>query len=215
MTYGGKLLAWTTFVLLFAALSYAVNFTSSPPKDVLYTWGAVLSGIVQYAFVLGLMVLIARPQTKLLFALRRPTSWRLAAGLAAGVLFGVFVLAAVLEPFLNPGREQNLLPDRWEPTHAAAFAANFVVVAVVAPIVEELTFRGLGYSLLVQLGRWWAIVLVGLAFGVAHGLVQGLPLLFAIGSGLAYIRSRTTSVYPCMLVHGIFNGLVLAAAVTT
>ena len=131
------------------------------------------------------------------------------------MLFGIFLLAAILEPFLNPGHEQGLLPDRWEPGHAAAFAANCCVVAGIAPVVEELTFRGLGYSLLVPFGRWPAIVLVGLTFGLAHGLVDGLPLLAAIGAGLAYIRSRTQSVYPGMLVHAAFNGLVLAAAVTT
>jgi membrane protease YdiL (CAAX protease family) len=211
----GKLAAWAAFVLVFAAISYTINFTTSTPNDVLYTWGAVVSGIVQYALILGLMVVISRPWTRPLFALRRPRSWRLAASLSLGVLVGVFVVAGALEPFLNPGHEQGLLPDRWEPAHAAAFAANFCVVAGVAPVVEELAFRGLGYSLLAPLGRWPAIVLVGIGFGVAHGLVQGLPLLVAIGAGLAYVRSRTDSVYPGMVVHAAFNGIVLAAAITT
>jgi membrane protease YdiL (CAAX protease family) len=107
-----------------------------------------------------------------------------------------------------------LLPDRWEPDRAAAFAANCVVVVVVAPIVEELLFRGLGYSLLAPLGEGLAVVLVGLAFGLAHGLVEALPLLVAFGSALAYMRQRTDSVVPGMLVHGLFNGIALAAAVS-
>jgi membrane protease YdiL (CAAX protease family) len=56
-------------------------------------------------------------------------------------------------------------------------------------------------------------VLTGLAFGVAHGLVEALPLLVAFGIGLAYLRCRVDSVYPGMVVHGLFNGAALVVAV--
>jgi membrane protease YdiL (CAAX protease family) len=105
------------------------------------------------------------------------------------------------------------VPKTWHPAHAAPFVANFIVVAIVAPVVEELTFRGLGYRLLEPFGRWVAILGVGLAFGLAHGLVEALPILAAFGAGLAYVRMRTGSVYPGMLVHATFNGLVLIVAV--
>ncbi len=38
-------------------------------------------------------------------------------------------------------------------------------------------------------------------------------LLF--GAGLAFIRERTGSVYPPMVVHGLFNAVALILAVTT
>ncbi len=84
-----------------------------------------------------------------------------------------------------------------------------------APIVEELTFRGAGYTLLERYGRPLAIVAVGLLFGLAHGLVDALPLLAAFGMGLAYLRARTASVYPGMLLHALFNGVTLIVAVAT
>jgi membrane protease YdiL (CAAX protease family) len=64
-------------------------------------------------------------------------------------------------------------------------------------------------------GEWLAIVLVGVLFGVAHGLVQALPLLVALGCGLAYLRSRVDSVYPGMIVHGFFNAAALTVALVT
>ena len=88
------------------------------------------------------------------------------------------------------------------------------MICFVAPFVEEVTFRGLGYSLLVRYGRWAAIVLVGIAFALAHGLVQAFPFLVALGSGLAYLRSRVDSVYPVMVVHGAFNAVALTVAVS-
>jgi hypothetical protein len=107
------------------------------------------------------------------------------------------------------------VPKNWEPNHAGAFVANFIVIGMLAPIVEELTFRGLGYRLLEPFGRWTAIILVGLAFGLAHGLVDALPILAFFGAGLAYLRSRTGSVYPSILVHATFNSIVLIVAVAT
>ena len=57
-------------------------------------------------------------------------------------------------------------------------------------------------------------MLTGILFGLAHGLVQALPLLVAFGIGLAYLRSRVDSVYPGMVVHGLFNAASLVLAVT-
>ena len=113
----------------------------------------------------------------------------------------------------SPGKEQGLTPTHWEPAHAGAFAANLVLFAVVAPIVEELTFRGLGQSLLRFLGRMPSIALTGIAFGLAHGLLEALIVLVPFGIALAWLRDRTRSIYPGMVVHGLFNGIALAAAV--
>ena len=126
----------------------------------------------------------------------------------AGTLFQFAVT-----PLLEPGREQGVTPDTWQPEHAAAYIANGIVIVMVAPIVEELTFRGLGYSVLARYGRWVAIIGTGLAFALAHGLVDAFPLLAAFGFGLAYLRSRVDSVYPGMIVHGLFNAVALTVAV--
>jgi membrane protease YdiL (CAAX protease family) len=166
--------------------------------------------------VIGLIVygIAGLGRRRELLALRRPTSWRRALGIALGIAALMLVLSYALGPVLNPGREQGVTPDTWEPAHAAAYVANGVVICFVAPFVEELTFRGLGYSLLVRYGRWTAIVLVGVAFGLAHGLVEAFPFLVALGSALAYLRSRVDSVYPGMVVHGAFNAVALAVAVS-
>jgi membrane protease YdiL (CAAX protease family) len=209
------LAAWTTFVVAFASLSYALRFgEGKPPKDLLYRWSTAESSLIQYA-VIGLIVyaIAGLGDRRELFALRRPTSWKTAILIAIGIGIGMTVLSAVLGPLLNPGREQGVTPDVWRPSHAAEYVANGVVICIVAPFVEELTFRGLGYSLLVRYGRWTAIILVGAAFALAHGLVEAFPFLFALGAALTYLRSRVNSVVPGMFVHGAFNAVALAVAV--
>jgi membrane protease YdiL (CAAX protease family) len=211
---GGRLAGWTAFVLAFAALSYGSRASGGePPPDVLYQWSSVADGLVQFAIIGLVLYAIGRGRPDL-FALRRPRSWKLAAGIALGIAGMMIVLGLTLAPLLHPGQEQGLTPTGWRPSRAAAYVANGIVIAVVAPIVEELAFRGLGYSLLRRFGRWTAIALVGIAFGVAHGLVEALPFLVAFGAGLAYLRDRTDSVFPGMVVHGLFNGIQLVVAVT-
>jgi membrane protease YdiL (CAAX protease family) len=207
---------WSGFVLAFTTLSYALRFTSGkPPKDLLYKWSTVVGNLVQFAIIAAIVYGIAGAagERRRVLALRRPTSWRTAVKIGLGVGLGMYVLTILLGPVLHPDREQGVTPDTWEPKHIAAYIANGIVIAVIAPIVEELTFRGLGYSLLARYGRWVAIIGTGIAFGLAHGLVQAFPFLAAFGIGLAYLRSRVDSVYPGMIVHGLFNAIALAVAV--
>jgi membrane protease YdiL (CAAX protease family) len=149
------------------------------------------------------------------FALRRPPSWPQAIALAALVFALVNTLGYGLEPLLHAGREQGLTPHGWSGGRAGQFTANLIAFGAVGPIVEEMLFRGLGYSLIVPWGVWTAIVSTGIAFGLWHGIPQALPALAAFGLGLAWLRSRTDSLYPGILLHMLFNVLALVVAVTT
>src|SRR5262245_14076653 len=212
----GRLIAWLVFVGAFIAIAYSSRAAGGEPdEDVLYKYGTAVAGLVQYAIVLLIVLWITRgPQQRDLLALRAPRSWGAAMGWSLLVLFAIYVVSAVAEPFLDPGEEQGLTPDSWEPAHARAYAVNFVVIAGVAPIVEELMFRGAGYSLLARFGRIVAIVVTGVSFGLIHGLVEGLLILAAFGIGLAWLRAKTASVYPCIAVHSLFNAIALVVAVT-
>jgi membrane protease YdiL (CAAX protease family) len=213
----GRLIAWCTIVAGYSALQYAGRATSGrPPKDALYQYGTAVGGLVQYAILLGIVLWITRgPHQRDLLALYRPRSWPRAVAYSILVVIGVYVLTVASDPFLHAGREQGLTPPGWEPSRAGQYAANFVVIAVVAPVVEELMFRGAGYSLLVRFGELTAIVLVGLTFGLVHGLIAGLVVLASFGAALAWLRSRTASVYPGIAVHALFNSVALVVAVTT
>ena len=218
----GRLIAWTSLVGAIAALNYAARISGSSSatsnaNNEVYSYATFASGLVLYAIWLGVVLWIAAPRWDLL-ALRWPRSWPRAAGLAVGVVFAIYILEGIVSLLPlpeSPGKEQGLTPTHWEPAHAGAFAANLVLFALVAPFVEELTFRGLGQSLLSFLGRWQSILLVGLAFGLAHGLVEALLVLVPFGVALAWLRDRTTSVYPGIIVHGLFNGIALVVSVTT
>lgn len=212
---------WTLFVAGVAALNYAARFAGTGTSSArnagseVYSYADFGNGLIVYVFFLVIVLAIAIDRWDLL-ALRRPNGWGRAAGLAVAVVVAIYLAEAVVAALplpQSPGKEQGLAPTHWEPSHAGAFAANVVLFTIVAPFVEELAFRGVGQSLLRPLGRWPSILLVGAAFGLWHGLVEALLVLVPFGVLLAYLRDRTDSVLPGVVVHGVFNGVALAAAV--
>jgi membrane protease YdiL (CAAX protease family) len=206
---------WGVLVGALATLNYADRFASGkPPNDVLSRWSTAIGSAVLFAVILGIVLVLANGSRDLL-ALRRPVSWKSTLRQMLVVLVGIYVLTSVLEPVLHPGREQGLTPDRWDSSRAAPFLANAVVVCLVAPVTEELSFRGLGFTLLRRFGDRAAVVLTAIAFGLAHGLVEALPILVAFGIGLAWIRMRQESVLPGIVLHGTFNAIALALSVST
>ena len=217
-----RLICWGVFVGLIAAVNYAARFSSAGnggskgvSRQEVYSYTTFAGGTVVYAVWLGIVLLICIDRFDLL-ALRWPRSWGRALGLGAAVVGATLVWETVISYLPlpeSPGQEQGITNVHWEPAHAGAFAANFVLFAVIAPFVEELTFRGEGQSLLGFLGRTPSILLVGIAFGLAHGLVEALLVLVPFGMALAWLRDRTNSVFPGMLVHAVFNATALALIV--
>lgn len=208
-----RLAAWLVLVGLLIALAYGSRAASGKPSpQVLYEWSTAVDGLVQDAVLLVLVLLIAGFDRQLL-ALRRPRSWPAALKLLGGALVAIYVVEIVYTAVVHPGNEQGLTPSHWEPSHAAAYVVNGLVICLWVPFVEELTYRGLGYSLLAPLGQVPAIFTVGILFGLSHGLLLTLPVIATFGCVLAYVRAKTDSVVPGMLLHGTFNLIALIAAV--
>jgi hypothetical protein len=221
--YPGRLLAWLVFVSLLAILAYGARLTDTEtPDDLAYRYSSSVAAVIQYGLMLAILLLIARglPRREL-FALRRPASWKRALGLAAAALVTIYAAAFIYERALsllgdwNATDEQGLVPNGWDSSRAGAFVAFFLVVTFIAPAVEELTYRGLGISLLLPWGSLPAIGATGVLFGAAHGLLIALPVLTIFGIVVGWLRVRTDSVYPGMALHATFNGIALIAAVST
>ena len=86
---------------------------------------------------------------------------------------------------------------------------GYIAVAIMAPIAEELVFRGAILNKLLSSLKgdqhWIAIVLSALIFGIIHlNFVQGLHA-FLIGLLLGWMFYRTGSVIPGILFHWVNN----------
>jgi membrane protease YdiL (CAAX protease family) len=208
-----RLALWLGLVGLLIALAYGSRASGGKPSpQVLYEWSTAAGAIVQDAILLALVLAIAGFDRRLL-ALRPPRSWTEAGKLLAVAIVAIYIFEVAYTAIFHPGNEQGLTPSHWEPHHAGAYIANGLVICLWVPFVEELTYRGLGFALLERFGRRSAILMVGVLFGLAHGLVVSLPVIVAFGCVLAWVRARTESVVPGMVLHATFNLVALVVAV--
>jgi uncharacterized protein len=86
---------------------------------------------------------------------------------------------------------------------------GFVRVVIIAPVVEELIFRGVimtGFMKNYKIG--YAITLSALMFALFHLNPWQLPATFMLGLILGWIRYRTGSILACIAGHVIHNGLL-------
>jgi membrane protease YdiL (CAAX protease family) len=212
-----RLAAWAALVGLLILLAYGSRLEGGdPPADALYRYETAIGGIAIYSILLLILLWIGRGlPTREFFALRRPASWPNALGLALLSYVVIFMGAGAILWALGAADEQGLTPEAWDASRAGAYAANFVAVALVGPIVEELMYRGAGMALLARYGSAAAVLVTAVVFGLAHGLVLALAALVFFGLVIALLRQRTGSVYPCMVVHCAFNATSLILAVTT
>jgi membrane protease YdiL (CAAX protease family) len=112
-----------------------------------------------------------------------------------------------------------LQPDSGDPIETGdrygTLIGSCVIIIVVAPLCEEIFFRGFLYRILRgRMGLWPAVVIDGSLFGAVH-LTSGGPLAVAViaplGFLLCLVYERSGSLYPCIALHALNNSIVSAA----
>lgn len=208
------IVAWCAIAALQIALVFSVAFLVEEPegRDGLYEYGTAIGNGFVYALLLGLTVWVASLAGNVRDTLGLRSFQGKWIGISIGIVIAVAIVAFVLARVfgLDAGAEQGILPEEWRPERAGAVAANALVIVLAAPLVEELFYRGVGVRVLQVFGTLVAILVTGVAFGLAHGLLIGLIPLTLFGVGLAWVRLRAASVWPCVIAHALYNGSVLA-----
>jgi membrane protease YdiL (CAAX protease family) len=139
--------------------------------------------------------------------------------LAAAVSY--YVLTAVYASALHLHGNEKLPKELGVGKSTAALIVAAIFVCVVAPMAEELFFRGFIFGALRklriviggrELGTWVAALVTAILFGLAHtgsAAPRYLVPLGLLGFVLCLLRWRTRSLYPCMALHSINNSLAL------
>lgn len=109
----------------------------------------------------------------------------------------------------------GLLPEAWLADYAEASAAlnqesllMVLATVLVAPVVEEIIFRGLVLSRMARvLPGWLAVLLSALLFGVCHGQIVWMAYAFLLGVLFGFLALRSESIWPSLCAHIVFNGI--------
>lgn len=145
------------------------------------------------------------------FRIRLRDWWGIPAG--AALQIGVAIAAAPLIRLLFPdGPPEQSLIDITAGTETTVETVLIVVALVIlAPVAEELIFRGILLSRLVRsMTIWLAVVAQAALFGLVHvlgdpGAIAALPGLFLIALVLGYAAIRTGSLSLPIYLHAGVN----------
>ncbi len=206
------------------ALSGLFDDTTSPGVLI----SLLLTALINLGLI-GFLVVGSGSLTWTEMGIRAATASRLAgdllAGLATGLLaYGItIVLVAVLVTLLGV-TPQGPLP---KPSTAADFVVNIVAAAIVAPLGEELFFRGFATTAwLRSLGPGRAVARSAVFFALVHVLtlsgatfsesvrlaavafIGRLPVAYLLG----WIFVRRDSLWASISAHAAFNGVALVLA---
>jgi uncharacterized protein len=88
----------------------------------------------------------------------------------------------------------------------------FLIISITPAIVEEITFRGLIQSSLERVfGVRDALLIQAALFGILHLLPVMFPSHFLMGLCFGFLRNRSRSLYPGMLMHAGWNAWVISS----
>jgi membrane protease YdiL (CAAX protease family) len=91
--------------------------------------------------------------------------------------------------------------------------AAVMLAVIIAPVFEEVLFRGLFQSSIVSITSrpWFSIAVTSLFFVMLHP-PKHWPALFALSMCMGYTYERSGSLYRAIFLHMIFNTISTAAA---
>jgi membrane protease YdiL (CAAX protease family) len=225
----GEIRVWVPFLVLAIAYLMANLFglpvlalaeranhsidAAHPPDWFVLTLTTVLDVmlVVGAWIALGLVRGRARPED---LGLRRVANVRraLLVGVTVAVVFWIVALL-LAKIFGNPPDEELVkklkAQDSW-----VALGAFAVLTCVLAPIAEELFFRGFMYNAFAhRFGPRWGALLGGAVFGLVHAPNPPVTLaaLGVLGVGLCVLYWRTQSIIPCMALHALNNSVAFGS----
>ena len=126
-----------------------------------------------------------------------------------------WVLTAIYISLVGEPDQQELTRDLREEESLSALIGYGVLLAFVAPLAEEVFFRGFVFGVLREkIGVVWGALATGLVFGLVH--VAGSPIetvgvLIILGTLLCALYVQTGSLLPCIALHAINNSISFAA----
>ncbi|HXX69410.1 MAG TPA: type II CAAX endopeptidase family protein [Polyangiaceae bacterium] len=181
--------------------------------------GAMAVAATNAAVLLLVAFAFARLQGSVRTGLRIRRSNASAMGSIAAIFgtIGLSVAGGAASDFLGVGRSgvMGMLETALAGADPTTLALALAAIAVAPAVGEETFFRGaMQTRLAAAYGRWPAIVVASLAFGLLHlDLVQG-TLAFFIGLFLGWCAERFDGIRPTIVAHAANNAVFILLAAT-
>lgn len=130
-------------------------------------------------------------------------------------LCGIFIqyaasmLSTFTEDVFNKYSHTTIVDDSGFATTAAGVAILIIYQCIIAPITEEMFYRGMVLKVFSRANQRFAIVTSALFFGLAHGNLPQFFFAFLLGMFLAHIDIKHNSILPSVIVHIFVNSIAM------
>lgn len=206
------LIGFSIIVLLFYLLA-AGNAGIKDPKITLST---ILGSIGMQVFIVGIVVMMISRRANLVDWLGlKWVKWPQVFWIAPATVVSMWIVFSLLFSLGYMDLMERLGVEKVQDAVAMFQKENDPVVlgwmafaaVIVAPICEEIVFRGYFYPIAKRFaGPWISALFAALIFTAAHGSMSVLLPLFIFGIVLARIYEATGSLWAPISIHCLFNG---------
>lgn len=101
-------------------------------------------------------------------------------------------------------------PTKLLPGGSLGVAFTVLLVVVLAPVAEEIVFRGVLLPVISdKWGVFWGVTLSSLIFTAMHLVPYTMPPILLLALALSWLFFRTRSLWPAIVAHAAFNGIGL------
>lgn len=183
---------WLNYLTAESSLALAIQYALS---------------LVVYAVVIGGLMWWRKAKLQDLGLRRFRLRWlAVVAGLymaQAGLIIVIFALVQVLLPQVNLDEKQKVLEYG---LHGWGWWLSFASSVVIAPVIEEIMFRGIMFTAIARRWPvWLAAIGSSLAFAYLHGQVNVGIYTFVLGLLLCWLYRRSRSIIPGIALHFLNN----------
>lgn len=211
--YGGTMLGFFLVAKLLELMANLGVSFQGVNENVLQLVFQAVSYVGALLVVIGVPYLFFRGKiNKELFGLKGKMKWKyplIAVG-GFGVYYIISIFLTLLMTLINPDFDISQAQDVGFESLASSsdYVLAFLALVVIAPIVEEIIFRGFLFGVLKKSYRFWvAAILTNLTFAIAHGAWNVGVDTFALSLVLCYLRYNYDSIYPAIFLHMAKNGM--------
>ena len=170
-----------------------------------------------YALLIVALAMVFRPHTAQALGLVRCRAADV--GLAFAACGGAYLVAAAIQSVVGPWPWSSSIAilqamgsddGRLATAGPAVAGIIFIRACVLAALGEEALFRGVLYTWLRQrLPASAAIPVSAAGHAAIHGFPAILPLAFILGLGFGWVRERSGSTVPTIIVHAVHNAALI------
>lgn len=213
--FGGAYLGAAILNIIPAVIIYIIGMKLRPEFEDNVTFSFVVSIVTLYLIGLPFAYAIIKKIPKCEIGHRKMKVGEIISSLFIGytVLLSANIVGTIINVFLGKLTGKGIMNPIANAITGLNPIVNILIVAILAPIIEELVFRKILVDRLYKYGEGLTILFSGLMFGLFHGNFAQFFYAFALGIYLAYIYMRTGKIRYTMYIHMFINTIGSLAAI--